>query len=65
MQRKELEEACRVGREALAIPMEHRISPIISRAHELRLALQPYRGERTVQEFDDFLRQALPTPTST
>src|SRR6266487_1904482 len=65
LQRKELEEACRVGREALAIPVEHRTSPIISRAHELSLALQPYRRERAVQEFDDFLRLALPPPART
>lgn len=65
LRRKELEEACRVGREALAIPVEHRTSPIISRAHELSLALRPHRRERAVQEFDDFLRLALPAPART
>jgi transcriptional regulator with XRE-family HTH domain/tetratricopeptide (TPR) repeat protein len=65
VQRKELEEACRVGREALAIPVEHRTSPIISRARELRQALEPHRRERSVQEFDDFLRLALPASIHT
>jgi len=63
VQRKEIEEACRVGREALAIPAQHRSGPIISRSQELRSSLEAFSGDPAVREFNDFLRHALPAPS--
>jgi len=59
-QQREVAEACRVGREALSIPAEHRTSPIARRAGELLAELAPFEASREVREFRDFVHDALP-----
>jgi hypothetical protein len=49
VQQRDVEQACAVGEQALAIPSELRIGPIDQRAHDLMrelgaLALHPCRG---------------------
>jgi tetratricopeptide (TPR) repeat protein len=55
VQQREVEEACRIGREALALPAEHRTGPVVQRGHELRGALEPYREQPPVRDFDELL----------
>jgi hypothetical protein len=55
VQQREVEEACRIGREALALPVEHRTGPVVQRGHELRRALEPYRDQPAVRDFDELL----------
>jgi hypothetical protein len=60
VQQREIAEACRIGRQALSIPAEHRTSPIARRASELLAELAPYEGSREVRAFRDFVHDALP-----
>ncbi len=60
LQQREVAEACRVGRQALAIPAEHRTSPIARRAGELLAELAPFEGFREVRAFREFVHDALP-----
>jgi transcriptional regulator with XRE-family HTH domain len=55
VQQREIEEACRVGSQALALPVEHRTGPVVQRGHELRRALEPYRTLPAVRDFDELL----------
>jgi transcriptional regulator with XRE-family HTH domain/tetratricopeptide (TPR) repeat protein len=55
VQQREIEEACRVGRQALVLPVEHRTGPVVQRGHELRRALEPYRNLPAVRDFDELL----------
>ncbi len=51
----EVEQACHVGHEALAIPAEHRTGPVVQRAHELLGDLEPYQANAAVRDFGELL----------
>jgi hypothetical protein len=55
-QHQEIEEACRVGREALlVIPAAHRTGPVVQRARELLHGLEPYQATPAVRDFAEQL----------
>lgn len=60
VQQRDIAEACRLGREALSIPAEHRTSPIARRAGELLAELAPYDASPEVGAFREFVHDALP-----
>jgi transcriptional regulator with XRE-family HTH domain len=56
VQRGEVEEACRVGHEALVvIPAAHRTGPVVQRAQELLDGLEPYQANPAVRDFAEQL----------
>jgi hypothetical protein len=56
VQRGEVEEACRVGHDALlVIPAAHRTGPVVQRAHELLGGLEPYQATPAVRDFAEQL----------
>lgn len=58
VQRRDVEQACAVAEQALAIPSELRIGPIDQRAHDLMRELEPWRSTPAVRA----LRDRLATP---
>jgi hypothetical protein len=55
----DLEAACAAVADALAIRDEYRVDPIRRRAHEVRVALDPWRDEQPVKELDEQVRSLL------
>ena len=58
VQRRDVEQACAVAEQALAIPSEQRIGPIDQRAHDLVRELEPWGSTPAVVA----LRDRLATP---
>jgi hypothetical protein len=58
-QADDLDAACAVVVDALAIRDEYRVDPIQRRAREVREALDPWRDERPVKELDEQVRSLL------
>jgi tetratricopeptide (TPR) repeat protein len=59
VQDRAVEEACAAVTDALAIRHENRVGPILRRAHEVRVSLEPWRDEQPVKELDEQLRPLL------
>jgi len=53
LQQLELERACELAGEAMALPAAERIGPITARWRELREGMAPWQGTRVVRELDD------------
>ena len=59
VQDRAVEEACAAVADALSIRHENRVGPILRRAREVRVSLEPWRDERPVRELDEKLRPLL------
>jgi hypothetical protein len=54
-QEREIEQACTIAGEALAIPDEHRIGPIDQRARDLLRDLEPWHSTPAVRELRELV----------
>jgi tetratricopeptide (TPR) repeat protein len=59
VQDRAIEEACAAVADALAIRHENRVGPILRRAREVRMLLEPWRDEQPVRDLDEQLRPLL------
>jgi transcriptional regulator with XRE-family HTH domain len=55
LQRREIEGACQVGHQALAIPTEHRTGPVVQRGHDLLQKLEPYHANHAARDLAEQL----------
>jgi transcriptional regulator with XRE-family HTH domain len=55
LQRREVDGACQVGHQALAIPAEHRTGPVVQRGHDLLARLEPYQANRAARDLAEQL----------
>jgi transcriptional regulator with XRE-family HTH domain len=55
LQRREVDGACQVGHQALAIPAEHRTGPVVQRGHDLLAGLQPYQANPAARDLAEQL----------
>jgi tetratricopeptide (TPR) repeat protein len=58
VQRGDVEEACRLGVEALGLAAQQQVQPNLQDVRKVRLDLEPWRDAEAVREFDDMLRLA-------
>jgi len=55
LQRREVDGACQLGTQALAIPAEHRTGPVVQRGHDLLRKLEPYQANPAVRDLAEQL----------
>ena len=55
LQRREVEGACQLGHQALAIPAKHRTGPVVQRGHDLLQELEPYQANPAVRDLAEQL----------
>jgi hypothetical protein len=55
LQRREVEGACQVGHQALAIPAEHRTGPVVQRGRDLLAGLEPYQANPAARDLAEQL----------
>ncbi len=53
IQQKEIEQACTVAGQAIALPVEHRIPALVKRAQRLQATLDPWRTHTAVKNLDE------------
>ncbi len=55
LQRREVDGACQLGHQALAIPAEHRTGPVVQRGHDLLQKLEPYQANPAARDLAEQL----------
>jgi transcriptional regulator with XRE-family HTH domain len=55
LQRREVDGACQLGHQALAIPAKHRTGPVVQRGHDLLQKLEPYQANPAVRDLAEQL----------
>jgi hypothetical protein len=53
-----IDEACRLGGDALGLAARQQVGPNLQDVRKLRLELEPWRNSRAVKELDEQLRLA-------
>jgi hypothetical protein len=53
-----VDEACRLGVEALGLAAQQQVQPNLQDARKVQLELEPWRNSQAVREFDERLRMA-------
>jgi hypothetical protein len=56
VQHGDVDEACRLGIEALTLAVQQQVQPNFQDVRKVRLELEPWRDAPAVQEFDERLR---------
>jgi hypothetical protein len=55
LQRQEIDGACQLAHQALAIPAEHRTGPVVQRGHDLLAKLEPYQANPAARDLAEQL----------